>query len=64
MSAVTYINAQRDFRTFSLQALEKYGCSHDLFVRLRYAKDVIERLQAHKLSSNQEANGVSVPPSR
>lgn len=44
MSAVTYINERRDFRTYTLSRLEKYGCSKELITRLRYATDVIERL--------------------
>ncbi|XP_051939994.1 serine/threonine-protein kinase PLK1 [Hippocampus zosterae] len=44
MSAVTYIDERRDFRTYKLSLLEEFGCSKELFSRLRYAKLMAERL--------------------
>jgi len=45
MEAVSYIDENRNFRTFKLSALTEHGCSRELFVRLRYAKTMVERLQ-------------------
>lgn len=44
MSAVTYIDERRDFRTYKLSLLEEFGCSKELFSRMRYAKLMTERL--------------------
>ncbi|XP_077381539.1 serine/threonine-protein kinase PLK1 [Festucalex cinctus] len=44
MSAVTYIDERRDFRTYKLSLLEEFGCSKELFSRIRYAKLMVERL--------------------
>ncbi|XP_057700575.1 serine/threonine-protein kinase PLK1 [Corythoichthys intestinalis] len=44
MSAVTYIDERRDFRTYKLSLLEEFGCSTELFSRMRYAKLMVERL--------------------
>jgi serine/threonine-protein kinase PLK1 len=52
MGAVTYINEKRDFRTFKFSLIEKFGCTQELKIRLRYARDVVDRLMTHKLSSN------------
>ncbi|KAI1291872.1 Serine/threonine-protein kinase PLK1 [Halotydeus destructor] len=51
MGAVTYINEQRDFRTFKLDLLQKHGCNKELHTRLRYASEVIERLVGPKLAA-------------
>lgn len=45
MEAVSYIDENRNFRTYKLSAIEKYGCSREVFIRLRYAKTMVERLQ-------------------
>jgi len=55
MNAVTYVNAQRDFRTFKISLLEKFGCMKELLTRLRYAKDVLDRL-------NNPKSGVAIKP--
>ena len=54
MEAVSYIDEDRNFRTYKLEALEKYGCSRDLFVRLRYARTMVERLQKQLINDNAE----------
>ena len=46
MSAVTYIDEKRDFRTYKLSLLEEFGCSTELASRLRYARLMVERLLA------------------
>ena len=48
MNAVTYIDGDREFRTFRLNLIEKYGCSKQLYSRLRYAKTMVERLVSIK----------------
>ncbi|RWS09043.1 polo kinase 1-like protein [Dinothrombium tinctorium] len=55
MGAVTYINESRDFRTYRFSLIEKHGISKCVAVRLRYARDVVERLMSHKLSSNTKS---------
>ena len=48
MGAVTYINKERDFRTFRFSLIEKYGCSEAVISRLKYARDVTEKLLSYK----------------
>uniref|UniRef100_A0A8C6K7F7 Serine/threonine-protein kinase PLK n=1 Tax=Nothobranchius furzeri TaxID=105023 RepID=A0A8C6K7F7_NOTFU len=48
MSAVTYIDEKRDFRTYKLSLLEEFGCSKELASRIRYAKQMVEKLQDSK----------------
>lgn len=55
MEAVSYIDEQRNFRTYKLSALEKYGCSREIFVRLRYARTMVERLR--KEQTDKSAKG-------
>jgi len=55
MGSVTYINDKRDFRTFKFNLIEKYGCSKEVSTRLRYARDVVDRLMLHKLTSNTKS---------
>ena len=49
MGAVTYINEKRDFRTFRFNLIEKHGCTDAVATRLKFARDVTERLLAQKL---------------
>ncbi|CAH8472729.1 unnamed protein product [Heterobilharzia americana] len=44
MHAVTYIDANRDFRTYRFKHLRNFGLSTDLANRLRYAATMIDRL--------------------
>lgn len=44
MGAVTYINENREFRTYKLDSLEKYGVTTELNTRLVYARTMIDRL--------------------
>eukprot|EP00112_Aurelia_sp_Birch-Aquarium-sp1_P017959 Seg422.4 transcript_id=Seg422.4/GoldUCD/mRNA.D3Y31 product="Serine/threonine-protein kinase PLK1" protein_id=Seg422.4/GoldUCD/D3Y31 len=48
MGAVTYIDEEKNFRTFKLSAIEQYGCSKGLASRLKYARTMVERLQSSK----------------
>ncbi|VDD93751.1 unnamed protein product [Enterobius vermicularis] len=49
MGAVTYIDQQRRFRTFKFELIARFGCSKDVFCRLKYAKSMVE----HLLSSSK-----------
>lgn len=44
MSAISYIDESKAFRTFRLPLITRYGCSKELYSRLRYAKTMTERL--------------------
>ncbi len=44
MSAVSYIDESKNFHTYKLSMIEKYGCSKDICNRLKYAKTMCERL--------------------
>ena len=44
MSAVSYIDENKAFRTFRLPLIQAHGCSSDLYSRLRYAKTMCEKL--------------------
>ncbi|XP_062392976.1 serine/threonine-protein kinase PLK1 [Sardina pilchardus] len=48
MGAVTYIDERREFRTFRMSVMEEFGCSRELASRLRYARNMVEKLQACK----------------
>jgi len=50
MSAVTYIDENREFRTYKFSALQEHGCTRDLSLRLSYATDVVQRLMNHRLT--------------
>lgn len=50
MSAMSYIDESKNFRTYKLSLIEEYGCSKDICNRLKYAKTMCERLIA-KLDS-------------
>ena len=53
MGAVTYINEKRDFQTFRFSLIEKYGCSEAVATRLKYARDVTERLTVSQQKPNK-----------
>ena len=59
MQAVTYIDEKRDFRTFKLSQIERFGCSKELSSRLRYARTMVERLMSTKSSSARVRSGVT-----
>lgn len=60
MSAVTYIDENKSFRTFRLPLINKYGCCKELFSRLRYARTMSERLIS-KLESGSSATLKAAP---
>lgn len=51
MSAVTYIDEKREFRTYRMSLLEEFGCSKELASRVRYAKLMVEKLLDSKVSA-------------
>ena len=51
MGAVTYINEKRDFRTFRFNLIEKHGCTDAVATRLKYARDVTEKLLTQKAAA-------------
>uniref|UniRef100_A0A5S6QX90 Serine/threonine-protein kinase PLK n=1 Tax=Trichuris muris TaxID=70415 RepID=A0A5S6QX90_TRIMR len=53
MGAVTFLDENRNFKTYKLVQLQKYGCDADLAARLRYAKSMIERLIVRSSSTGQ-----------
>ncbi|CAG5126905.1 unnamed protein product [Candidula unifasciata] len=59
MAAVTYIDEKREFRTYRLNFIEKYGCSRDLASRLRYARTMVERLLTSKSSVSGRPKSVA-----
>ncbi|OON17932.1 POLO box duplicated region [Opisthorchis viverrini] len=46
MRAVTYIDSNRDFKTYQFQMLQTGGIIQDLLKRLEYAKTMIDTLTA------------------
>ena len=59
MGAVTYVDENREFRTFKLSLIEKYGCTKDLFHRLKYAREIVDRLMKHRLANGLNRKLVS-----
>lgn len=59
MAAATYIDEKREFRTFRLNLIERYGCSRDLASRLRYARTMAERLVNYKSASSNRAKSAA-----
>jgi polo-like kinase 1 len=55
MGAVTFINEGKEFRTYKLSALEKYGCGKELFARLRYCRSMCERILTNPSASRPNA---------
>jgi polo-like kinase 1 len=49
MGSVTYVNDKRDFFTYKFSLLQEYGCTADLYSRLRYANDIVHKLAEKKL---------------
>ncbi|XP_030636675.1 serine/threonine-protein kinase PLK1 isoform X2 [Chanos chanos] len=48
MGAVTYIDEKRDFRTYKMSLIEEFGCCKELASRMRYARNMVEKLLACK----------------
>lgn len=52
MGAVTYIDDQRQHRTFSFELIEKHGCNEQLATRLQYAFEKVETMIQSSNKSN------------
>ncbi|KAK7081261.1 Serine/threonine-protein kinase plk1 [Halocaridina rubra] len=57
--AVTYIDEKRNFRTYKMTSLVKNGCRPDLANRLRYARNMIQKLLVNKASAMKTATSSS-----
>ena len=55
MGAVTYIDEKRDYRTFKFSLIERYGCTKEVFTRLKYAKTIVERIMQSKASGRHKS---------
>jgi len=55
MGAVTYIDEKRDYRTFKFSLIEKYGCTKEVFTRLKYAKTSVERIMQSKSTGRHKS---------
>jgi polo-like kinase 1 len=44
MQAVTYIDSEKNFRTYRFSTIAEHGCSSDLYQKLRYAHEKLKRL--------------------
>lgn len=55
MGAVTYIDEKRDYRTFKFSLIERYGCTKEVFTRLKYAKTIVERIQQSKVTGRHKS---------
>ena len=55
MQAVTYIDEHKNFRTFKLDLLAKYGCKSGLLCRLKYAKTMVERIMQMRSTSGSSS---------
>ncbi|XP_068213635.1 serine/threonine-protein kinase PLK1-like [Palaemon carinicauda] len=57
--AVTYIDEKRNFRTYKMTSLVKNGCRQDLANRLRYARNMIQKLLVTKAFTLRAAVGAN-----
>lgn len=44
MSAVTYMDNDKNFRTFRFSTITEHGCSKDLYQKIRYAQEKLKKL--------------------
>lgn len=44
MAAITYIDERRSARTFRLPLIEKHGCNKELYLRIKYARSMADKL--------------------
>ncbi|XP_060810314.1 serine/threonine-protein kinase polo isoform X1 [Amyelois transitella] len=49
MQAVTYIDVEKNFRTFRFSTIEQHGCDKKLYTNLTYALDKLNSVLANKL---------------
>lgn len=53
MGAVSFIDVNKEFRTYKLNLIEQYGCSKMLAARLAYALKMVKRLMSTKTASRK-----------
>ncbi|XP_071955644.1 serine/threonine-protein kinase PLK1-like [Antedon mediterranea] len=56
MSALTYIDEKRNFRTMRMKQLEEVGCSKELFSHVKYARNMVERLMSSRFSGKPKTS--------
>lgn len=44
MNAVTYMDSEKNFRTYRFQTITQHGCPNDLYQKIRYAHEKIKKL--------------------
>lgn len=44
MSAVTYMDSEKNFRTYRFSTIQENGCSKDLYQKIRYAHEKLKKL--------------------
>lgn len=44
MNAVTYMDSEKNFRTYRFATIMDNGCSNDLYQKLRYAHEKLKQL--------------------
>lgn len=49
MQAVTYIDVEKNFRTFRFSTIEEHGCDKKLYTNLIYALEKLNSVLANKL---------------
>ncbi|TRY64457.1 hypothetical protein DNTS_017140 [Danionella cerebrum] len=57
MGAVTYINEKREFCTYKMSLIEEFGCCKQLASRLRYARNMVEKLMGCKNTAPAATSG-------
>lgn len=53
MEAVTYIDPDRQFKTYRFSLLKKYGVNEPLMKRLRYAHEMISTKLLHRIRQSK-----------
>lgn len=44
MSAVTYMDQEKNFRTYRFSTIIQHGCSKDLYQKIRYAQEKLNKM--------------------
>jgi polo-like kinase 1 len=56
MEAVTYVTPTRDFYTYKFNLLETHGCCRDLYLRLKYAAEIVGKLRTNSQQTLRASN--------
>uniref|UniRef100_A0A1A9ZCX9 Mediator of RNA polymerase II transcription subunit 19 n=1 Tax=Glossina pallidipes TaxID=7398 RepID=A0A1A9ZCX9_GLOPL len=57
MSAVTYMDEEKNFRTYRFSTIIQYGCSKDLYQKIRYAQEKLNKIGRSPVVSRQDSLG-------